>query len=323
MNNLEILGQVSQRHIAVIGDMMVDRYIWGKTSRISEEAPVPVVQVQSRSETLGGAANVLRNLACLGARTSAFGAVGQDPGGDSFAALCAEDGIDTRGIVITPERPTTRKSRVVCGRQQMLRLDDEVTSAIAVETTAEICARFEALLAEDPPDAVIIEDYCKGCVSQELAGHVVAIANSAGIAVALDPHPGNRLWVQDLVLLKPNCAEAYAMANLPAEAPLEAVVQTLLERWQAKNLLITLGRRGMALAQEDGTLAYIATAPREVFDVSGAGDTSIATFVACLASGASPLQAANIANEAGGVVVTHVGTVPITLCELRNALAVS
>ena len=233
---------------------MVDRYIWGKTlthQRRSARSPSSKFSRAARRSAARPMSCAISPVWALAPQH--LGAVGQDPGG----------GLICRAVRRGWYRHPWHRDHPLSARPRASHASSVVASKCCgwmTRSPAPSPSRPRLRSAHDSkrslpkirPDAVIIEDYCKGCVSQELAGHVVAIANSAGIAVALDPHPGNRLWVRDLVLLKPNCAEAYAMANLPAEAPLEAVVQTLLERWQAKNLLITLGRRGMALAQEDG-----------------------------------------------------------------------
>jgi rfaE bifunctional protein kinase chain/domain len=323
----KIISRVPAVRVIVLGDIILDRYIWGHATRISQEAPVPVVRVTRRSNALGGAANVMRNLASLGAQASACGVIGDDSAGRIVRELCESRSILTSGLCASSTRQTTVKTRLIAERQQVVRIDDETDTAIATEDRDAIIANIANAVSAGEVDAIILEDYNKGVITQQLADAVMSIAESAGIPVALDPHPGSQLRIPRLTVMTPNRVEAYAMAGRalprqsgpPDEDPtLAEVAATLWERWQPRLLLITLGADGMVLAERDEPLIHIPTVAREVFDVSGAGDTVIATFVAALLTGASPHEATLLANRAGGLVVAHVGTVPVDLDELKS-----
>jgi D-beta-D-heptose 7-phosphate kinase/D-beta-D-heptose 1-phosphate adenosyltransferase len=322
----ELVGGFTGKRVAVVGDLMVDHYVWGRASRISQEAPVPVVQVQRESHVLGGAANVLRNVASLGGTAVAFGVVGDDPPAEQFRRQCAQRGIVCDGVVADGSRRTTLKTRVIANNQQVVRIDDEVVSPISVATRDEVVARFRAAADAQAFDAVIIEDYNKGVVCAQLAQAIKDECDARDILLAWDPHPGNAVTVSGIGLLTPNRAEAFMLAGMyfqPTALPLaddQALRKAgarLQEIWGASTLLVTLGAHGMALFSEDESVPFhVPTVAREVFDVSGAGDTVIATFVLGLAAGASETEATVLANHAGGTVVRHVGTVPVDLDEL-------
>jgi D-beta-D-heptose 7-phosphate kinase/D-beta-D-heptose 1-phosphate adenosyltransferase len=327
MTTDDIISRFSTVRVLVLGDIILDRYIWGNATRISQEAPVPVVRVSRRSAALGGAANVMRNLASLGVQASACGVIGDDAHGKVVRELCEVRNILTTGLCTSSRRQTTVKTRLIAERQQLVRIDDENDSAIAPADRETIIANIAAAVSAGEVDAIILEDYNKGVITQQLADAVMSIAESAGIPVALDPHPGSQLRVPYLAVMTPNRAEAYAMAGQPLprqpgppdeDPTLAEVASTLWERWQPRLLLITLGADGMVLAERDEPLIHVPTVAREVFDVSGAGDTVIATFVAALLTGASPHEATLLANRAGGLVVAHVGTVPVDLAELKT-----
>ncbi len=320
-----VLGRFAGQRVAVVGDLMLDRYIWGKASRISQEAPVPIVAVERLSAVPGGAANVLRNLATLGAQPSVFGVVGDDPVGDELCDLIAAHGATMDGLVRAINRKTTEKTRIIAGVQQVVRVDTEETAPLDGTAAAEVLSRALDALERNAVDAVIIEDYAKGLVNRSLVEGIAHAARERGIPVALDPHPGNAHNVKGLTVITPNRTEAFALAgSYPMEGPsdiladtaLLGVVETLEARWAPENLLVTLGPLGMALFQPERPPLHIPTRAREVFDVSGAGDTVIATFTLALAAGASSDDAAVIANHAAGVVVGKVGTSPIGFDEL-------
>jgi D-beta-D-heptose 7-phosphate kinase/D-beta-D-heptose 1-phosphate adenosyltransferase len=325
----ELVGGFAGKRVAVVGDLMVDHYVWGRASRISQEAPVPVVQVQRESHVLGGAANVLRNIASLGGTAVAFGVVGDDPPAEQFRRQCAQRGIDSDGVVADAGRRTTLKTRVIANNQQVVRIDDEVVSPISAATRDEMIARFRSAADAQAFDAAIIEDYNKGVVSRELAEAIKEECDARGILLAWDPHPGNAVTVSGIGLLTPNRTEAFMLSGMyyqPTSLPLaedsalRSVGERLREIWAPKTLLVTLGAHGMALFSEDESDPFhIPTVAREVFDVSGAGDTVIATYVLGLAAGASETEATVLANHAGGTVVRHVGTVPVDLDELLGS----
>lgn len=311
--------------VAVIGDCMLDRYTWGTAARISQEAPVPVVRAERMTVSPGGAANAMRTLACLGAETLAFGPVGDDAAGEELRTVLEDIGVDTAGLVTVKGRRTSEKTRILAGAQQVVRVDMEDTEPIGAETEQGLLERLRAALANDGIAAIIVQDYAKGAVSQNLLRQTVRIASDEGIPVALDPHAANAFNVPGLFLMTPNRAEAFALAGrhftdarlpLPEDAALRQTVEALEGAWKVKNLLVTLGPAGMALFRAGEAPVHFPTQAREVFDVSGAGDTVIAVCVLAAACGANIEEAAILANHAAGVVVGKVGTAPIYPHEL-------
>ena len=323
----KILDRFHDGRIAVLGDVMLDVYLWGRVNRISPEAPVPVINIDRRSSCLGGAANVMRNLATLGARASAFGAVGDDAAADEVCRSFVELGISAGGILRDRRRRTTEKRRVIAGGQQLLREDFEDTFALADEERRRLVDGILAEIREKRIDAVIFEDYAKGTLAPWMLEEIIAAAREAGVRTALDPKPGNLTPVKGLTVMKPNRSEAFAMAGLldsgavedPTRDPaLAEVARRLFDAWEPECLLISLAAQGLALYRPDRAVKIIPTMAREVFDVSGAGDTVTATFSLAMISGATPETAAEIANLAAGVVVGKVGTAPIEFKELER-----
>ena len=320
-----LVARFSRRRIAVVGDLMLDRYIWGDARRISQEAPVPVVEVARTTAAPGGAANVARNLAVLGASALAFGVVGDDTAANDLLRVLGAERVDISNVLRDAQRVTTEKTRVIAGHQQVVRVDTERTSAVSSDHEAKILDRLEFLLNSRAIDGVIVEDYAKGVVSQELLVRLAEMGRAANVPVALDPHPANRACAEGLSVITPNRAEAYAMAGVYARAQsgpamddesFHEVVRILRDKWSPRYLLITLGAEGMALFGPDSSPLLIPTRAREVFDVSGAGDTVVATFVLALAAGAKPDEAAHLANHAAGIVVGKLGTAAVTPDEL-------
>ena len=325
-----LLEHFPHLRVAVIGDLMMDHYISGTATRISPEAPVPIVRVRQRKSVLGGAANVMRNLTSLGVPTVAFGVTGTDKGGDELMALCRQGGIDTSRIVRVADRRTTLKTRVIADRQQVVRIDEEDDEPLAADVAAELAERICGAIDRHEVQAVIIEDYNKGVITPDLARMIQQRASAAGVFTALDPHPGNPLNVTGLSLMTPNRAEAFALANvyhkstvLPVtnDLPLAEVGSRLLATWQPEMLLVTLGAEGMAMIQPGQPIHHVPTVAREVFDVSGAGDTVIAAFTAAHLAGLGAHDAMVFANHAAGVVVGKVGTVPIEPADLLATFA--
>ena len=314
------------KRIAVVGDLMLDAYTWGKVNRISPEAPVPIVQVTRRTIRPGGAANVIRNIVSLGASAAAFGIVGDDLHGNELRKLLDQEGIDPVGVLTDPDRPTTFKERIIAGSQQLLRLDDEQQTAVNEKIRENLCEKFGHYLKTVRPDAVILEDYAKGLFSSEYAQRIVDLCSAENIPVTLDPNARNPLNLHHLTIMKPNRAEAYEIAGIPQPVTgnsldsLKAVAAKIRREWQVKYLLISLAEDGMALFANDGSCKLIPTRAKEVFDVSGAGDTVIAASTLALCVKDDPVQAAEIANYAAGVVVGKLGTATVTADELKNAL---
>lgn len=306
--------------IAVIGDLMLDTYISGAAHRLSQEAPVPVLRVRSKSIRLGGAANVMRNLKALSpeAKVYAFGIVGVDEPGEKLRALLAGARINTNGIVGVPGRVTIEKQRVLAGNQQIVRMDFEETAPIEADIRDRLIETVTAKIRTHEIDALVIEDYAKGLIGQEMLEAVVKTARAEGIFTSLDPHPGNPVQVKGISLMTPNRAEAFALAGIycsdpvddPArDAALQEVAAKIRREWAPEILLITLGHQGMALYSDKEPRGFvIPTIAREVFDVSGAGDTVISAFTLFHAAGATDREAALISNQAAGIVVGKAGT---------------
>lgn len=307
--------------VAVLGDVMIDRYVWGRASRISQEAPVPVVAVQRVNAVPGGAANVARNLVSLGAQAELLGVVGADHDGEELCCLLNGCQVDTSQVVVTPTRRTTVKTRVLAANQQVVRIDYEDTDPLSPAVRRELLARLERRLQSGDLDALILEDYAKGVFDRSFIKAAIALASKHQVMVTLDPHPSHSFNVSGLALMTPNRPEAFALAGIAyqpgindpcRDKALLRVGAALYRKWQTRHLLLTLGAEGMALFQgATESPVHIPTKAQQVFDVSGAGDTVMATIVLGLLAGAPPADAARIANYAAGVVVGIVGTAAI------------
>jgi D-beta-D-heptose 7-phosphate kinase/D-beta-D-heptose 1-phosphate adenosyltransferase len=323
-----ILARFPGQRLLVVGDVMLDQFIWGRVARISPEAPVPVVEVTRESFFPGGAANVARNLRALGAGVTLLGALGTDSAGLQLRALLDEQGVDTTGLLTDPSRPTTLKTRIVAQHQQIVRFDRENTAPLAPDMAARLLATYAAGL--DRVAAVVFEDYAKGLLTQPLLDKMHRLAQRRGLITAADPNARHPLKFRGLTAITPNRMEAFAAAGQPytqpaadvlQDAPLLRVSELLLKRWRPANLLITLGEHGMCLFRAGEQPHHIPTVAQEVFDVSGAGDTAIASLVLALAAGAKPIEAAAISNHAAGIVVGKIGTATCTPDELRQSFA--
>lgn len=319
MNSSEIIDAFGGLRILVIGDLMLDHYIWGDVQRISPEAPVPVVHTQSQTYTAGGAANVALNLASLGMSVRLVGTIGDDPAGRQLRDLLADSEVETSLCAVASDGPTIVKTRVIARTQQLCRIDHEgASSSYSLESSSELFAAIEEC------DAVILSDYAKGAIAQALLSDLLARARELGKIVALDPKPASRLKFHGVGLITPNRHEALELADLPepehgAEYPLEDICREIHIRHSPKLLIITLGADGMAICRGGEVECTLPTEAREVFDVSGAGDTVIATLTAALAAGASAVEAARLANQAAGIVVSKIGTARVDRKELENA----
>lgn len=319
MNPLEIINAFGSLRVLVIGDLMLDHYIWGEVQRISPEAPVPIVHTQRQTYTAGGGANVALNLASLGVTVRLAGTIGDDSAGRQLRELLADSEVDTE-LCLQASCPTIVKTRVIARTQQLCRIDHEgAPQAYALPTSPDLRAAIEDC------DALILSDYAKGAVTQALLDDLLAQARQHGKIVSLDPKPASKLEFHGVGLLTPNRHEALGLAGLPEPNhgepyPLEAICRKIHDRHSPELLIITLGADGMAIGR-DGTIdCVLPTEAREVFDVSGAGDTVIATLTAALATGASPVEAAQLANQAAGIVVSKIGTARVDPDELRATL---
>ncbi len=312
--------------ILVIGDVMLDHFIWGNVRRISPEAPVPVVEVTKETWYPGGAANVARNIAPFSKHVHLMGRVGRDGAADKLRELLVVDAVDPSPLLVSDEVPTISKARVTARQQQIVRVDRERLLKLTEVELEEVERRLRALVPV--LDAVIIEDYGKGFVTAELVEVIAKVAGETGLIVTVDPSPHNPLTWRGVSLVKPNRLEAFAAAGLndslmplaPAENPeLLEVGRVLMEKWDTPKILITLGEQGMLLFEREKAPHHIPTRAREVFDVSGAGDTAIALLTLALAAGQDAVAAAEIANRASGVVVGKLGTARLTPEELVAA----
>jgi D-glycero-beta-D-manno-heptose-7-phosphate kinase len=316
-----LLKKIAGLRILVVGDLMLDHYIWGDATRISPEAPVPVVDIDRDSWTAGGAANVAMNIACLGAQCAVAGFIGNDADGGKLRDILHAKSITT---LSTPGRAMTIvKTRVLVQHQQLCRLDRE-----APPTDYQVSGRdIEALLKKEiaVSDAVILSDYAKGLLTDELVATVTQLARAAGKFVALDPKPKRRLVFHGLDLITPNKRESLQLAGMEwaphTPFPAAEVSAGLHELYGTRHLVITLGEDGMLLSTDGKILKTIPTAAREVYDVSGAGDTALAALVLALAAKAPLETAAHFANAAAGVVVGKIGTATVTPAELKAYVA--
>jgi D-beta-D-heptose 7-phosphate kinase/D-beta-D-heptose 1-phosphate adenosyltransferase len=307
--------------ILVLGDLMLDVTISGVVERVSPEAPVPVVRVSKENATLGGAGNVVRNLAALGARALPLGVVGQDEAGRRICSLFKEQGLPIRGILESSTRPTTVKSRIVAGRQQMLRFDREIHTWLSGEDQRTLGKRVRSLW--DGAQALILSDYDKGAISPGLLEDLLPEARKRGLIVAVDPKMRNFSGYQPVSVITPNRGEAArAMGRqVESDTEIEAAGRGIQEKLGHPLVVLTLGEAGIAVFEPDGPVTRIRTTAREVFDVSGAGDTVVAVLTAALAAGASPVESAALANAAGMVVVGKLGTAVARTEELLDALS--
>jgi len=327
----EILKKSADKRIAVFGDLMLDVYLFGAASKLSQEAPVPVLRMKNKDSRLGGAANVMRNLAALSkCKINSFGVVGEDENGKILRNLLADSGIETINVLTDSSRRTTEKQRVLANGQQVVRMDFEDTFPVCETLREKLSNNIKNLIKKKKLDAIIFEDYAKGLFEKEMLQEIIDAAVEYGVYTSLDPHPGHSMEVHNLSLMTPNRAEAFGLAGIyhfdaapvvEKDENLKKVAKTILESWNPQSLLITLGHQGMALFEKENAKKplIIPTIAREVFDVSGAGDTVIATFTLCMAAGAKPAEAAAIANHAAGIVVGKTGTATATVQELLNS----
>jgi D-glycero-beta-D-manno-heptose-7-phosphate kinase len=324
---LELIRRFADLRILVAGDLMLDEFIWGRVSRISPEAPVPVVNVTRESYYPGGAANVARNLQEFTTNAAVMGLVGKDAAGQRLLELLQTAGIGTAGVLEGADSTTTVKTRVIARNQQVVRVDRERKAALSEEQLEWAIQYLEHAVAE--VDGIVVADYGKGFLSQRLADELCRLARRHAKVLTVDPHPHTSLAWRGATAIKPNRIETFSAAGFGGDrSPVEPVssdaallqaARKLRELWQTGCLLVTLGEQGMLLFDGNSQPVHLAARAQEVFDVSGAGDTAIAVFTLSLVAGASPAEAADLANRASGIVVGKVGTATVTAAELVAA----
>ena len=317
-----IIDGFSKLRVMVIGDLMVDAYTWGKVTRISPEAPVPVVNVVKRESRLGGAGNVVLNVASLGAKPLVFSVIGDDATGQSLISILSEAGLSVDGIIQEAGRPTTVKERVIAGSQQLIRVDSETEQAISSDSVAALVSAIKASIKD--VDVIIFEDYDKGVLSEGLIQEVMGLAREAGIPTVVDPKKKNFFAYRGASLFKPNLHElrdglGLDSSDLSALA-LPATVKKFKESQGFEGLFVTLSERGVYMDFRSEQVAIPAHI-RQIADVSGAGDTVISIAACALEAGASPAQLAELENLGGGLVCEFLGVVPIDVNLLKREAA--
>ena len=319
-NISKIIANFRNVKVLVVGDLILDEFIWGEVSRISPEAPVPVVWVKKESFMPGGASNVANNLRSLGASVYSVGVIGDDEHGAILKSELEQKGIDTAGIITDESRPTTLKTRVVAHHQQVVRIDKERIDGIAGRIMSKMASYVEAMVKK--VDAVIIEDYGKGVITPALLTRIVPAAKRSGKIISVDPKEEHFRYYRGISVITPNHHEAAKAVGfeIKDDAALKKAGAALLKKIGCRIALITLGENGMAVFQKNKPMKHIPTVAQEVFDVSGAGDTVISSYTLSLAAGADPVQSAHIANCAAGIVVGKVGIAVVTPEELINRI---
>jgi D-beta-D-heptose 7-phosphate kinase/D-beta-D-heptose 1-phosphate adenosyltransferase len=317
----EYAQQFAKTRISVLGDVMLDRYFWGDVDRISPEAPVPVVHVTKRSEQLGGAANVARNLRALGVEVRIAGVTGDDRESGEVRSLLAEQGIDDGGLIEVPGRETTEKVRIIARNQQVVRADFESDESIGDDAKNKL---FDAVREHaERCDALLVSDYGKGVLARDYLRELISAWRDRQKPVLVDPHVGHFPWYRGATVITPNVKEALRGSSLPPgtrDVTSDGAFQ-IREDLQLDALLVTRGERGMSLYYGDGQRheVHIPTVAKEVYDVTGAGDTVIGVLTAALAAGVDMVEAVVMANQAAGEVVKEVGTTAVSLDALLRA----
>lgn len=319
-----IFDKFNSLNILIIGDVMIDSYVWGKIDRVSPEAPVPVVQVTKKENRLGGAANVALNVQSLGANPIICAIIGNDAEGGDLLSLLERAQLSSEGIISTEGRLTTVKTRIIAHNHHVVRVDAETDTNISEDLSRLVQAKIAGIIIEKNIDAIIFEDYDKGLISEELIAFTVTLANQKGIVTAVDPKKRNFHFYKDVSLFKPNLKELKEGLKTDIDpvsmTQLEAAVDQIKTKLNAKNVMLTLSEHGVFISTGKGQ-KLIPAHVRSIADVSGAGDTVIATAALCLASGLDEFRTAAVANLAGGLVCEHVGVVPIDKEQLLKEAA--
>lgn len=316
----KIIAHFKKVKILVVGDLMLDEFIWGAVSRISPEAPVPVVWVNHSSFMPGGACNVANNVRALGGEVYACGVIGQDHTGDMLMDELSKRGINTDGVLIDTSRPTTKKTRIIAQRQQVVRVDYESQDLIKPALLDKVINFIKKNIKD--VDGVIIEDYGKGLIQPRLIKRIIALSKAQGKIVVVDPKEEHFSYYKGATLIAPNQheAERATAIKIKDEESIRKAAKRLINTLKCKAVLITLGEKGMALYETGKKLIRIPTVAREVFDVSGAGDTAVGSFALAKVAGANMREAAYISNAAAGIVVGKLGVAVVTPEELKRKI---
>lgn len=313
------LSKFKEKKILVIGDIMLDKYIWGSVDRISPEAPVPVVKADYEEYLPGGAANVANNIAALGAKVFMVGLLGGDNAGFILSSELNKRTINTDGINVDKNKPTIQKIRVIGQKQQLLRIDYEKVSYQEKDYEEKTLKFISDKIKQI--DAIIVSDYAKGVITKNLMQNLIELCKTNKKIIVVDPKPKHIAYYKDATLITPNTKEAYEITNLAEsyDEDINVMGNKIIQKTNS-DVLITRGEKGMSLFEKDGKITHIPTKTKEVYDVTGAGDTVVAVLALSLASGASTEQAAIIANHAAGIVVGKIGTSTASIAELKTSL---
>ena len=316
----EGIDRFTSCRITVVGDVIMDEFLWGRVDRISPEAPVPVVEVERQSHMLGGAGNVVNNIIALGGQALLCGVVGNDSMGKKLTRIVGKLHNVTHGLVVENRRPTTMKTRVVAHSQQVVRVDREERKPVDEKSIGRILATLKEEINES--DAIVVADYGKGVVTRRLMDGIRSLSQDNQFILAVDPTVRNLALYKDVTLITPNNYEAQQMSGVHIEddQSLRRAGAHLLEELGCQMVLVTQGDKGMTLFEGNGQTTQIPTVARKVFDVSGAGDTVVAAFTLALAAGLTPGQAAVLANLAAGIVVGEIGTATVAASRLKEVL---
>jgi len=318
----QIFSQLGGHKILILGDVMLDEYIWGSVSRISPEAPVPVVEVMDESVKLGGAANVALNVKTLGDIPLLVSIVGKDKNGEKLKELLADAQILSQGVFVDENRRTTAKTRIIAHSQQVVRADRENTEELSLDMTLGLVDFIKKKIKEERISAILISDYGKGMISLKLLNEVIGLAKENNIFISVDPKETHFMNYKGVSIITPNHSEAgFAYGKrIKDEKSLEEVGWGLLEKLEAEALLITRGEKGMSLFEKNKTLTNFPTVAKEVYDVTGAGDTVISALTSAYSAGADLKEAALISNHAAGIVVGEIGTAQVSKEQLYQDL---
>ncbi|MDR1696453.1 MAG: D-glycero-beta-D-manno-heptose-7-phosphate kinase [Endomicrobium sp.] len=322
MNLSKIIDSFKKQTVLVVGDIMIDKFVWGKVSRISPEAPVPVVEITKETETLGGAGNVANNITALGGKAFVIGTIGEDMTAASLMSLLKEKSVNSDYLVCDSRRPTIIKTRIIAANQQVVRVDKEVKGSFTLSTEAKVIGNIEKLIPQS--DAVVISDYGKGVVSPKVLNRTIFLAKKHGIPVTVDPKTEHFKKYKKVTTITPNTKEAIEgmnARNIKTEEDIINLGKKILKTLKSESVLITRSEKGMTLIEANNKITNIPTRAKEVYDVTGAGDTVISAMTLALSAGANLATAAEIANFAAGIVVSKLGTATTTPEELKKTIS--